>query len=239
MAARKRPRFPPHPAQRRRAACPHAAMAGVRCRKPRGSGGAARTRNARPYAGWNQRTQAQIGTRSGRAYSPPLRENPRRVRRGGLYGRPRKRPRFPPHPAQRRRAACPHAAMAGVRCRRARWFRRCGLAGCGHPALRRRPKAWRRGGLYGRPKTPAISTAPPPNAVGRHAHMPPWPGGVAGEPRGSGGAVWRGVGTPPYGEGRKPGVGAACMAARIAAPSKKPGASAPGWVRVSGYCNSS
>ena len=66
------------------------------------------------------------------------------------------------------------AARAGIKPApskwpQARWFRRAGLAGCGH-ALRTRSKARRRGGLYGRPKTPPIPTAPPPNLVGRHAH---------------------------------------------------------------------
>ena len=87
--------------------------------------------------------------------------------------------------------------------------RRLGLAGCGHPALRTKSMVHRRGGLYGRPDRLAIFTAPPPNAVGRHAHMPPWPGSVDREPGGSGGLLWRGVGTPPYGPNRWHVVGAA------------------------------
>ena len=43
------------------------------------------------------------------------------------------------------------------------------MAGCGHPALRTRPKTRRRGGLYGRPGRPAIPAAPPPNAVGPYS----------------------------------------------------------------------
>ena len=98
------------------------------------------------------------------------------------------------------------------------------------------------GAASSRPNRLLIPAAPPPNVVGRHAHMPPWPdrdgcgpGGSGGAVRaaikaaptrgpavgrddcelaGSGGLVWRGVGTPPYGPGRKHGVGAACMAAR-------------------------
>ena len=62
--------------------------------------------------------------------------------------------------------------------------------------------------------TSARRAAPSPNLVGRHAHMPPWPGCVDCEPGNSGSPVWRGVGTPPYGPDRKRGVGAACMAAR-------------------------
>ena len=51
-----------------------------------------------------------------------------------------------------------------------------GLAGCGHSALRTRSMVRRRGGLHGRPGRLPIPTALPPNLVGRHAHMPPWPG---------------------------------------------------------------
>ena len=43
-------------------------------------------------------------------------------------------------------------------------------------ALRTGSNVRRRGGLYGRPDRPAVSTASPSNLVGRHAHMPPWPG---------------------------------------------------------------
>ena len=66
-----------------------------------------------------------------------------------------------------------------------------------------------RGGLYIRPNSPTIPTAPPPNTVGRHAHMPPWPGRDNRQPGDSGGLVWRGVGTPPYGPSLTCGVGAA------------------------------
>ena len=36
----------------------------------------------------NHQTPAEVGSRSGRPYRPPLREDRRRVRRGGLYIRP-------------------------------------------------------------------------------------------------------------------------------------------------------
>ena len=65
------------------------------------------------------------------------------------------------------------------------------------------------GAAISRPDRAAVPIAPPLNAVGRHAHMPPWPGCVDCEPGNSGGPVWRGVGTPPYGPDRKRGVGAA------------------------------
>ena len=63
------------------------------------------------------------------------------------------------------------------------------MAGCGHPALRTRPKVRRRGGLYGRPCRVAFPAASPPNAVGRHAHMPPCPGRDDGGPVAPGGAA--------------------------------------------------
>ena len=46
-------------------------------------------------------------------------------------------------------AAPTKGLMAGVRELRAWWSRRCGLAGCGHPALRARSKTRRRGGFAG------------------------------------------------------------------------------------------
>ena len=45
------------------------------------------------------------------------------------------------------------------------------------------------GAAISRPNTPPIPAAPPPSLVGRHAHMPPWPGRDAREPGASGGAV--------------------------------------------------
>ena len=41
-----------------------------------------------PLRRWNHRSPAEIGTRFGRPLRPPLRENRRRVCRGGLYARP-------------------------------------------------------------------------------------------------------------------------------------------------------
>ena len=41
--------------------------------------------------------------------------------------------------------------------------------------------------LYGRPDRLGIFTALSPNLVGRHAHMPPWPGLVARRPGDPGG----------------------------------------------------
>ena len=133
-----------------------------------------------------------------------LRTRSKARRRGGLYGRPNRLPIFaapssnlvgrhapmPPWPgrddrgpggcgggAVRAAASRPYERTGGgARCLRASWFRRPGLAGCGHPALRTRSKARRRGGLYGRPNRLPIFAAPSSNLVGRHAHMPPWPG---------------------------------------------------------------
>ena len=163
---------------------------GCVARKPRGSGGAARTRNARPYAGWSHRTRARNRNRSGRAYSPPLRENRRRVRRGGLYGRPKTPaiPTAPPPNAVGRHAHMPPgpgrddcrpgepggAAWAHIQCA---------------PTAGNGSKRVCRGGLYIRPGKPAIPTAPPANGVGRHAHMPPGPGYDTREPHDSSGAV--------------------------------------------------
>ena len=86
---------------------------------------------------------------------PALRTRLKPRRRGGLYGRPQGS------------SVSPQA--------------------CGGPAVRRgriynAPLQWEtavrtcRGGLYIRPNRPAVPAAPPPNLVGRHAHMPPWPG---------------------------------------------------------------
>ena len=82
---------------------------------------------------------------------------------GGLYIRP-KTPSIPavlpPNVVNRKPGNSGGAARAGIK-----------------PPLRTRSKAWRRGGLYGRPGRLAILTAPSPNLVERHAYMPPWPGG--------------------------------------------------------------
>ena len=146
-------------------------------------------------------------------------------------------------PAEPRRAACPHAAMAGPRrpgamVVPAAWFggvwrpalrtrlkprRRGGLYGrpqgssvspqaCGGPAVRRgriynaplqRETAVRtcRGGLYIRPNRPAVPAAPPLNLVGRHAHMPPWPGRDDRGPWWSRRPGLAGCGAPPYAPG--------------------------------------
>ena len=44
------------------------------------------------------------------------------------------------------------------------------------PTVRRGGRCVCRGGLNIRPSRAAIPAAPPPSLVGRHAHMPPWPG---------------------------------------------------------------
>ena len=156
---------------------------------------------------------------------PALRTRPLVRRRGGLYGRPDRvafpaapppnlvgrHAHMPPWPGRndRRPGGSGGAARAGMKPAPTRgsmaiqrrlqtwWFRRCSLAGCGHPALRTRPLVRRRGGLYGRPDRVAFPAAPPPNLVGRHAHMPPWPGRNDRRPGGSGGAARAGIKPAP------------------------------------------
>ena len=79
-------------------------------------------------------------------------------------------------------------SMATQRRLQPRWFRQCGLAGCGHPALRTRPLVRRRGGLYGRPDRVAFPTTPPaeprraacPHAAADQVRCAPGPGGCGG-----------------------------------------------------------
>ena len=135
-----------------------------------------------------------------RPYRPSIPATPRQTdqviarRRGGLYGRPCRPPIFnapPPNavgtainracrlglPAEPRRAACPHAAMAGPRCPGAWCFRRCGSgAYTMRPYNEKGGRCVCRGGFHIRPNRPAIRAAPPPNLVGRHVHLLPWQG---------------------------------------------------------------
>ena len=53
------------------------------------------------------------------------------------------------------------------------------------------------GAASSRPSRPAIFAAPPSNTVGRHAHMPPWPGRDGNRPGSPGGAV-RAAASRPY-----------------------------------------
>ena len=160
---------------------------------------------ARPYAGRNHRTQARIENRSGRAYSPPLRENPRRVRRGGLYDRP-KTPAIPTAPSPN--AVGRHAHMPPGPGRDDCRPGEPGGAAWAHiqcaPTAGNGSKRVCRGGLYIRPGKPAIPTAPPSNGVGRHAHMPPGPGRDDCRPGEPGGAAWAHIQcAPTAGNGSK------------------------------------
>ena len=172
------------PAEPRRAACSHAAMAGPRCPGAwcfRRCGSGAYT--MRPYNEKGGRCVCRGGFHI-RPYRPSIPATPRQTdqviarRRGGLYGRPCRPPISnppPPNavgaaisrpcrlglPAEPRRAACPHAAMAGPRCPGAWCFRRCGSgAYTMRPYNEKGGRCVCRGGFHIRPYRPSIPATP-------------------------------------------------------------------------------
>ena len=140
--------------------------------------------------------------RSGRIYNAPLhRATAARACRGGLNGRPNGLPIpavLPPNVVKRKPGNSGGLVWRGV----------------GTPPYG--PGRWRVvGAASSRPNRLGIFTALSPNAVGRHAHMLPWPGFVNRKPWwfrrcGPGAYTMR----PYNGQRRRVHVGAALMAAR-------------------------
>ena len=136
--------------------------------------------------------------------APTVRRGGRCVCRGGLNIRPSRAaiPAAPPPSLVGRHA---HMPPWPGRDDRGPWWLRGAVRAhikCA-PTVRRGGRCVCRGGLNIRPSRAAIPAAPPPSLVGRHAHMPPWPGRDDRGLGGCGGLVWRGVGTPPYGPGQR------------------------------------